>query len=60
MENIVLDFLLELCGKYIIAIANKTGETKKFHEFSMQPKVEEYIVTVVDETGVEVKKKIEI
>lgn len=36
------------------------GKTEKFHELAIQPKVGNYTITVVDETGKELKKKIEI
>ena len=36
------------------------GKTKKFHEFAIQPKVGKYVVTVMDESGTEARKSIEI
>jgi penicillin-binding protein 1C len=36
------------------------GSTSKFHEFAIQPKEGTYTIVVMDESGVEVKKEIEI
>ncbi len=36
------------------------GKTDKFHEFAIQPKEGVYTITIVDDKGNEVKKKIEI
>jgi len=36
------------------------GKTSKFHEFAIQPKEGTYTITVIDQSGVEVRKQIEI
>tara|TARA_R110002073_G_scaffold14554_2_gene59366 strand:- start:46720 stop:49065 length:2346 start_codon:yes stop_codon:yes gene_type:complete len=36
------------------------GKTTKFHELAIQPRVGKYLVTVIDESGTELKKSIEI
>jgi len=36
------------------------GKTTQFHELAIQPRVGKYLVTVVDESGTELKKSIEI
>lgn len=36
------------------------GKTTKFHELAIQPRVGKYLITVVDESGTELKKSIEI